>query len=296
MSRIGFIGIGNMGKPMALNLLQAGHSLKVFDLSKKAQQSLVDQGAISAASLCDLVKEVDFVITMLPTGKEVKEIFTSPDFLSNAANNTIFIDCSTIDVESSLDAHSLAKQAGFDMLDAPVSGGTVGAKQATLTFMCGGDKKIFERCTSTLETMGKKVVYCGGPSQGQVVKICNNMVAGSIFVVTSEAFALGEKLGVDRRVIYDVISASSGNSWVLENACPLPGGKPGSGKDKDFTPGFSAQLMLKDLRLSQAAAQTGGSPTPLGAAATVAFQQHVNNGHGQLDTASICLLINPEIK
>ena len=211
MSRIGFIGIGNMGKPMALNLLQAGHSLKVFDLSKKAQQSLVDQGAISATSLCDLVKEVDFVITMLPTGKEVKEIFTSPDFLSNAANNTIFIDCSTIDVESSLDAHSLAKQAGFDMLDAPVSGGTVGAEQAALTFMCGGDKKIFERCTTILETMGKKVVHCGGPSQGQVVKICNNMVAGSIFVVTSEAFALGEKLGVDRRVIYDVISASSGN-------------------------------------------------------------------------------------
>jgi len=181
------------------------------------------------------------------------------------------------------------------MLDAPVSGGTVGAEQAALTFMCGGDKKIFERCTTILETMGKKVVHCGGPSQGQVVKICNNMVAGSIFVVTSEAFALGEKLGVDRKIIYDVISASSGNSWVLENACPLPGGKPGSGKDKDFTPGFSAQLMLKDLRLSQAAAQTGGSPTPLGAAATVAFQQHVNNGHGQLDTASICLLINPEI-
>jgi 3-hydroxyisobutyrate dehydrogenase len=296
MSHIGFIGVGKMGTPMAHNLLKSGHSVKVFDLSSEALDSVVEKGALVANSPSDAAAGVDFVITMLPTGKEVRDIFMSSELLGKANHNTVFIDCSTIDVESSLAVHATVKKAGFNMIDAPVSGGTAGAEKATLTFMCGGEKKIFKKCQEIFEGMGKNIVHCGGPSQGQAVKICNNMVAGTIFLATAEAFVLGEKLGVDRETIFDVISTSTGNSWVLENACPLPGGKPGSGGSKDFKPGFSAQLMLKDLRLSQAAAEMASSSTPLGATATTAYQQHVNNGYGQLDTASICLLINPEIE
>ena len=296
MSRIGFIGVGKMGNPMAHNLLKSGHSVKVFDLSKEAIESLVEKGALVANSPSDTAADVDFVITMLPTGKEVRDIFISSELLRKASHGTLFIDCSTIDVESSLTVHATVKKAGFSMIDAPVSGGTVGAEKGTLTFMCGGQKEIFEKCREVFEGMGKNIVHCGGPSQGQAVKICNNMVAGTIFLATAEAFVLGEKLGVERETIFNVISTSSGNSWVLENACPLPGGKPGSGGSKEFKPGFSAQLMLKDLRLSQAAAEMAGSSTPLGACVTAAYQQHINNGYGQLDTASICLLIDPEIE
>ena len=295
MSQIGFIGVGKMGKPMAQNLLASGHSVKVYDLSTEAMKSLVTEGAVEAKSPSDTASGVDYVITMLPTGKEVKEIFLSSDVMTKANENTIFLDCSTIDVEDSLSIHSVVKEAGFDMLDAPVSGGMVGAEQATLTFMCGGERAVFENCRKIFELMGKNIVFCGGPGKGQATKICNNMVAGSIFLATAEAFVLGEKLCVNRQVIFDVMSKSSGSSWVLENTCPLPGGKPGSQGSKDFKPGFTAQLMLKDLRLSQAAAKLASSSTPLGAAVTAAFQQHVNNGHGQLDTASICLLVDPEI-
>ena len=232
---------------MAYNLLKSGHIVKVFDLSNEAIESVVDKGALVANSLSDAVTGVDFVITMLPTGKEVRDIFMASQLLHKARHGTLFIDCSTIDVESSLAVHATVKKAGFGMIDAPVSGGTVGAENGSLTFMCGGQKEIFEKCQKIFGGMGKNVVHCGGPSQGQVVKICNNMVAGTIFLATAEAFVLGEKLGVERETIFNVLSTSSGNSWVLENACPLPGGKPGSSGSKEFKPGFSAQLMLKDL-------------------------------------------------
>ena len=232
---------------------------------------------------------------MLPTGKEVRQVFLTSGFFQHSRKNTIFIDCSTIDVEDSLSIHNIGQEAGFRVIDAPVSGGTVGAEQASLTFMCGGESRTFEECHHILSAMGKNIVHCGGPSQGQVVKICNNMVAGVIFLATAEAFVLGEKLGVDRQTIFDVMSTSSASSWVLDKACPLPGGKPGSSGSKDFKPGFSAELMLKDLRLSQAAAQMAGSTTPLSGVTAAAYQQHVNNGHGKLDVASICLLVDPDI-
>ena len=295
MSRIGFIGVGNMGKPMVKNLLESGHSVKIFDLSEKAMESVVGLGAMSAKSVADAMLGVEFVVTMLPTGKEVQEIFVSRNWIGGADKGTIFIDCSTIDVAAALSSHSAVKNAGFDMLDAPVSGGTIGAKKGTLTFMCGGEKEILDQARGILVNMGKNIVYCGGPGQGQVVKICNNMVAGIISLATAEAFVLGEKLGVDRGVLFNVMSTSSANSWVINNVCPLPGGIPGSGKSSDFVPGFSSALMLKDLRLSQDAADISGSSTPLGAAAVNAFQQHVNNGFGSLDSSSICKLIDPEI-
>ena len=296
MAKIGFIGVGNMGGPMARNLITAGHSLKVFDLSEEAINFVVQSGAVGAASIEDTAKGVDFVVTMLPVGGNVREVFLNDGVVAAADPGTVFIDSSTIDVESAVAVHQAAEEAGFEMVDAPVSGGTAGADDGTLTFMCGGEKSAFAKARPILAGMGKNIVHCGGPGQGQVVKICNNMIAGIITLATSEAFIMGEKLGVDRKVLYDVISTSTGTSRILESYCPIPGTLPGSASSNGFKPGFMAKLMLKDLRLSQAAAQMAGSPTPLGAIATAAYQQHINNGYGDLDNSSICRLIDPEIK
>lgn len=296
MATIGFIGVGNMGGPMARNLINAGHKLKVFDLSEEAINFVVQSGAERAESVIDAAKEVEFVITMLPVGSNVCDVFLNDGVVTAADPGTLFIDSSTIDVESAVAVHDAATAAGFEMLDAPVSGGTVGADKATLTFMCGGQKSAFDAARPILEVMGKNIIHCGGPGKGQVVKICNNMLAGIITLATSEAFIMGEKLGVDRKVLFDVISTATGSSTILEGSCPLPGILGSAPSSNGFKPGFMAKLMLKDLRLSQAAAQTAGSSTPLGAVATAAYQQHINNGHGDLDNASICKLIEPTIK
>ena len=296
MAKIGFIGVGNMGGPMARNLISAGHSLKVFDLSEEAVNFVVQSGAERAASIQDAAKSVDVVVTMLPVGGNVREVFLGDGVVGSADPGTLFIDSSTIDVESAVAVHEAAAAAGFEMVDAPVSGGTIGADAGTLTFMCGGAKSAFNRARPILEGMGGNIVHCGEAGQGQVVKICNNMIAGIVTLATSEAFVMGEKLGVDRQVLFDVISTSTGSSRILEMACPLPGALPGSPSSNGFKPGFMAKLMLKDLRLSQAASQMAGTPTPLGAAATAAYQQHVNNGYGDLDNSSICKLIDPAIE
>lgn len=296
MAKIGFIGVGNMGGPMARNLIGAGHSLKVFDLSEEAVNFVVQSGATRAETIQDAASGVEIVVTMLPVGGNVREVFLNDGVVAAADPGTLFIDSSTIDVESAVAVHEAAAAAGFEMIDAPVSGGTGGADAGTLTFMCGGETAAFNRARPILEGMGKNIVHCGGPGQGQVVKICNNMIAGIANLATAEAFAMGEKLGVDRQVLFDVISTSSGSTWILEKACPLPGPVPASASSNGFKPGFMAKLMLKDLRLSQAASQMAASPTPLGAAATAAYQQHVNNGFGDLDQSSICKLIDPDIK
>ena len=281
MAKIGFIGVGNMGGPMARNLISAGHSLKVFDLSEEAVNFVVQSGAERATSVQEAAKEVDIVVTMLPVGSNVREVFLNDGVVAVANPGTLLIDSSTIDVESAVVA--------------PVSGGTVGAEQATLTFMCGGEKAAFEKARPILEDMGKNIVHCGGPGKGQVVKICNNMIAAIATLATSEAFVMGEKLGVDRQVLFDVISTSTGSTRILEMGCPVPGPLPASPSSNNFKPGFMAKLMLKDLRLSQSASQLAGTPTPLGAVATASYQQHVNNGFGNLDNASICKLIDPDI-
>lgn len=295
MARIGFIGLGNMGGPMARNLIHAGHELKVYDLSEEAVRNAAQSGATAVASVKEAASDVEIVVTMLPVGDNVREVFLNDGVLGAAAPGTLLVDSSTIDVDTAQAAHSAAAQAGFEMLDAPVSGGVVGAEAGTLTFMCGGDKATFDRARPILNAMGKNIVHCGGAGLGQVTKICNNMVAGVSFVAVAEAFIMGEKLGVDRQTLYDVLSTSTARSFVLNDACPLPGPVPTSASSNGYKPGFAAKLMLKDLRLSQAAAQTARSSTPMGAAATAAFAMHIENGFGDLDTSSIVKLLKPDL-
>jgi len=295
MARVGFIGVGNMGSLMARNLIRAGHSLKVYDLSEEAVNFVIQSGAKAASSVKDAAGGVDFVITMLPVGADVRKVFLGDGIIAAADRGTVLIDCSTIDVDTARAVHATAAEHGYSMLDAPVSGGVAGADAGTLTFMCGGDKTVFQKALPLLQGMGKNIVHCGGAGFGQVTKICNNMVAGTIALAVSEAFVMGEKLGVDRQTLYDVLSTSSASSFILSKMCPMPGPVPGSASSNGFKPGFAAKLMLKDLRLSQAAAQMAGTATPLGAAATAAFAMHVANGFGDLDMSSIIKLINPEI-
>ena len=295
MARIGFIGVGNMGSLMARNLIKAGHSLKVYDVSEEAVNFVVQSGAKRAQSVQDAAKAVDFVVTMLPVGGNVRDVYLADGVITAADQGTVLVDSSTIDVETARAVHAAAAERGFAMLDAPVSGGVAGADAATLTFMCGGDKATFQKALPLLQQMGKNIVHCGGPGFGQATKICNNMVAGIITLATAEAFVMGEKLGVARQTLFDVMSTSSAGSFILSRMCPVPGPVPGSASSNGFKPGFAAKLMLKDLRLSQAAAQMAEASTPLGAAATAAFAMHVANGHGDLDISSIVKLISKDI-
>jgi 3-hydroxyisobutyrate dehydrogenase len=295
MARVGFIGVGNMGSLMARNLIKAGHSLKVYDLSEEAVNFVVQSGAKRASSVKDAAAEVDFVVSMLPVGENVRAVFLQDGVLAGAGKGTLLIDSSTIDVETARAVHTAASAAGFYMLDAPVSGGVAGAEAATLTFMCGGDKATFLQARPLLEAMGKNIVHCGGPGFGQVTKICNNMVAGITALAVAEAFVMGEKLGVERQTLYDVLSTSTASSVILTRMCPMPGAVPTAASSHGFKPGFAAKLMLKDLRLSQSAAQMAGTATPLGAAATAAYAMHISNGYGDLDMSSIVKLLKPEI-
>jgi 3-hydroxyisobutyrate dehydrogenase len=295
MARVGFIGVGNMGGPMARNLIKAGHAVKAFDLSEEAMNFAVQSGARAATSVKDAASGVEFVVTMLPVGDNVRAVFLVDGVLAAADPGTVLMDCSTIDVETARAVHAAAAERGYAMLDAPVSGGVGGAEAASLTIMCGGDKATFQKALPVLQGMGKNIVHCGGPGLGQVTKICNNMVAGIISLATAEAFVMGEKLGVARQTLFDVLSTSSAASFVLTRNCPAPGPVPTSASSNGFKPGFRANLMLKDLRLSQSAAQTAGTATPLGAAATAAYALHIARGNGELDSSSIIKLINPEL-
>lgn len=294
MSIIGFIGLGNMGNPMVRNLIKAGHSLKVFDLSEEAINFSVQSGALAAKSVREAASGVDFVITMLPVGANVKEVYMNDGVISAADSGTVMIDTSTIDIETAQATYMAAKVAGFDMIDAPVSGGVTGADAATLTFMCGGDKKSFDKAKPILASMGKNIVHCGNAGLGQVTKICNNMLAGINALAAAEAMVMGERLGVSRETLYNVISTSTGRSYIFETSNPMSGVSATSPANNDFKPGFMAKLMLKDLRLSQAAAQSASTSTPLGAVATAAFQQLIENGFGDSDTSSIIKVIDPK--
>jgi 3-hydroxyisobutyrate dehydrogenase len=296
MSRIGFIGLGNMGGPMVRNLIRAGHSLKVFDLSEEAINFAVQLGAVATKSVKEAAIGVDFVLTMLPVGTNVKEVFMNDGVIAAADAGTIMIDSSTIDVETAQATYLAAKAAGFDMIDAPVSGGVLGADAGTLTFMCGGDKKTFEKAKPILQDMGKNIIHCGKAGLGQATKICNNMLAGINALAAAEAMVMGERLGVKPETLYNVISTSTGRSYIFENSNPVPGVSASSPANNNFKPGFMAKLMLKDLRLSQAAAQSASTSTPLGAVATSSFQQLIENGYGDYDTSSIIKVIDPKMK
>ena len=285
MATIGFIGLGNMGGPMAANLVKAGHKVAAFDLVEALRNQAKSDGAAIAESAAAAVKGAEVVITMLPAGKHVLSVWN--DVVPSVTKGTLIIDCSTIDVESAKQAHALAGKHGVNSVDAPVSGGTGGAKGATLTFMCGGEEKAFAAAKPVLEKMGKRIVHCGGGGAGQAAKICNNMILGISMIAVSEAFTLAEKLGLSHQALFDVASTSSGQCWSLTNYCPVPGPVPTSPANNDYKPGFASALMVKDLTLAQDAAKASGAATPLGKHAQEIYQAFDAAGHGGVDFSGI---------
>jgi len=285
MATIAFIGLGNMGGPMAANLVKAGYKVVAFDLVEASRNQAKSDGAALAESAAAAVKGADTVVTMLPAGKHVLTVWN--EVVPVMTKGTLIIDCSTIDVESSKAAHVLAAKHGVGSVDAPVSGGTGGAKAATLTFMCGGDEKSFAAAKPVLEKMGKKIVHCGGAGAGQGVKICNNMVLAISMIGVSEAFSLAEKLGLSHQAVFDVVSTSSGQCWSLTSYCPVPGPVPTSPANNDYKPGFASALMVKDLTLAQDAAKAAGAVTPLGKHAQEIYKAFDAAGHGGVDFSGI---------
>jgi 3-hydroxyisobutyrate dehydrogenase len=285
MATIAFIGLGNMGGPMAANLVKAGHKVIAYDLVEASCDQARSDGAAIADSAAAAAKGADVVITMLPAGKHVRSVWK--DVVPAMGRGAVIIDCSTIDVESAKQAHELAAKHGLDSIDAPVSGGTAGARAATLTFMCGGEEKAFAAAKPILENVGKKIVHCGGAGAGQAAKICNNMILGISMIAVSEAFALAEKLGLSHQALFDVASTSSGQCWSLTSYCPVPGMVPTSPANNDYKPGFAAALMVKDLTLAQEAANAMGAATPLGKHAQEIYRQFEAAGHGGVDFSGI---------
>ena len=288
MARIGFLGLGNMGLPMALNLIKAGHAVTGYDVVAAAVDKLAVAGGTAAKSVAAAAAAGEIVVTMLPAGKEVRDVYLdAAGVLASAAPGTLLIDCSTIDVETARAVAGAALAKGFAMLDAPVSGGVGGAQAGTLTFMVGGSAEAFARAKPVLEAMGKTIVHAGGSGNGQAAKICNNMILGVSMIAVSEAFVLADKLGLDRQKLFDVSSKSSGQCWSLTNYCPVPGLVPTSPANRDYQAGFTAAMMVKDLRLAQEAARAAGATTPLGAEAAALYGLFVANGNGALDFSGI---------
>ncbi|HME26263.1 MAG TPA: 3-hydroxyisobutyrate dehydrogenase [Acetobacteraceae bacterium] len=285
MATIGFIGLGNMGAPMVANLVKAGHSVRGFDINTNAVQALASAGVQAAHSAAEAARGADVVITMLPAGEHVREVWLHQGGLIEAVKGAtpLLIDCSTIDVESARTVTEAAHAAGFEMLDAPVSGGVGGATAAALTFMVGGSETAFARGLPVLQAMGRNIVHAGGPGAGQAAKICNNMMLAINMVGVSEGFLLARKLGLDWDRLFQIASTSSGQSWALSNYCPAPGPVPAAPSNRDYAAGFMAALMLKDVKLSQAAADAVGSPTPLAAHALSFYQAVVDAGDGSKD-------------
>ncbi len=289
MTRIAFIGLGNMGGPMAANLVKSGHAVSGFDLSETSVKSAAEAGIHPATSLVEAVRDAECVITMLPKGQHVVSVWT--DLATLVTEGTLLIDCSTVDVDSARKAHGLAGVMNCPSLDAPVSGGTTGAAAGTLTFMVGGSEDAFAAGKAILEAMGKKIVHCGGNGAGQSAKICNNMILGISMIGVAEAFVLAEKLGLSHQALFDVASTSSGQCWSLTTYCPVPGPVPTSPANNDYKPGFAAALMLKDLMLSQEAASHSGARTPLGAHAAEIYAEFDRYGHGMEDFSAVIRML-----
>ena len=288
MTAIGFIGLGNMGGPMAANLLKAGHDVTGFDLSAPALERLVAGGGKRAAGAAQAAAAGDIVITMLPAGPHVRAVYLGDGgIIAAVRKGSLLIDCSTIDVETARAVGKSAGDAGYGMLDAPVSGGVGGATAGTLTFMVGGTEADFARAEPVLQTMGKTIVHAGAAGNGQAAKICNNMILGISMVAVCEGFALAEKLGLDWQRLFDISSKSSGQCWSMTNYCPVPGPVPSSPANHDYKAGFTAEMMLKDLKLAQQAAQGAGAVTPLGANAAALYALMVNAGNGPADFSAM---------
>jgi len=294
MSNIGFIGLGNMGEPMAANLVKSGERVLGFDLVPASRDAAARNGVQIEATARGCVENADVVITMLPAGEHVVSVWN--DIVPHARQGTLFIDCSTIDVASARKAHKLAAASGIATLDAPVSGGVGGAKAATLTFMVGGTAHAFTRGKTVLERMGKRVVHCGEAGNGQAAKICNNMILGVSMIAVSEAFVLGEKLGLSHQALFDVASASSGQCWSLTSYCPVPGPVPASPANNAYKPGFAAALMLKDLKLAKDAADSVEAKTALGAQAAEIYERFAQEGHSSADFSGIINFVREHSK
>ncbi len=282
---IAFIGLGNMGGPMAANLVKAGHDVIGFDLSRQSCEAAEGKGVSIAPTPVDAAKDADVVVTMLPAGQHVLAVWN--EISSALKPGTLLIDCSTIDVESARKAHILSKEVSCLSLDAPVSGGTVGAAAGTLTFMVGGEEAAFARGEAILQAMGKRIVHCGDAGAGQAAKICNNMILGITMAGVCEAFVLAEKLGLSHQALFDVASTSSGQCWSLTTYCPVPGPVPTSPANNGYQPGFAAALMLKDLKLSQEAAGAAGASTEMGAHAAALYEEFAKRGHGDVDFSGL---------
>ena len=291
MAIIGFIGLGNMGLPMAQRLKDAGHDVRCFDTSAAALVRAQQAGLRASASPAAAVDGAGVLITMLPSGRHVLDVLVAADL--PLRDGALVIDCSTIDVASCAAFHEALGHKGLATLDAPVSGGVAGAAAGTLTFMVGGSEAAFERAQDLLRVMGKTIVHAGAAGAGQAAKICNNMLAGISMLAVSEALALARRLGLDSRKFFEIASKSSGQCWALTSYSPEPGLVPSAPSNRDYEGGFASELMLKDLRLAQQAAITGQSPTPLGAAAAALYAVHCANGRGRLDFSSIILLLDP---
>jgi 3-hydroxyisobutyrate dehydrogenase len=307
MTTIGFIGLGNMGGPMAANLVKAGHEVVGFDFSAAALDLFAKAGGTRAASAAEATKAGEIVVTMLPAGPHVRAVYTGEGgtgeggtgegggekarrgrgILSTAQRGALLIDCSTIDVETARTVAGAAKTSGFGMLDAPVSGGVGGAASGTLTIMVGGEAVDFARAQPILAAMGKTIVHAGPAGSGQAAKICNNMILGISMIAVCEGFALAEKLGLDAQKLFDISSKSSGQCWSLTSYCPVPGPVPASPANRDYKPGFTADMMLKDLNLAQQAAQAAGAMTPLGANAAALYGLMVKGGAGPADFSAM---------
>jgi len=288
MARIAFIGLGNMGGPMSINLVKAGHQVRGYDIVPEKTARAAAGGVEAATSNPNAAKSADFIFTMLPTGKEVREVLVDDDEIMDIVGpETIIVDSSTTDLDATEYIHTHAAKRGLRLIDSPVSGGMAGAEAGSLTFMAGGDSAAIDTAEPVFLAMGKKVVRAGGPSAGQAVKVCNNMLLGISMVGTCEAIALGEAAGVVHRVLFDVISTSTGNCWSMNVNCPMPDMVDTAPANRDYTPGFTAKLMLKDLTLSQEAASKTGAVTPLGEHARALYEAFCDERNGEVDFSAM---------
>ena len=291
MAKIGFVGLGHMGLPMALNLIKAGHQVTGFDLKVEAVKNFIRSGGLAAVSLEQVSEEQEFIITMLQTGEQVKQVCLGEEGLYSMAHQALYIDCSTIDVQSSRLLHEQADERQLLSLDAPVSGGVAGAQAATLTFMVGGREYCFEKAAPILEAMGTKIIYTGGPGSGQAAKICNNMILGVSMIAISEAFVLARQLGLSDEKLHEVVTNASGQCWAMNHYVPVPNVLENVPANPDYQPGFSVDMMLKDLVLSQKCAGEYNCQTPLGEHATQLYQAFNDAGYSDLDFSAIIQIL-----
>ena len=291
MANVAFIGLGNMGGGMAANLAKAGHQVRAFDLSENALAKAAERGCSRVTDAAAAVEGADAVITMLPAGKHVAEVFRSAVF-GKAPTGAILIDCSTIDLQTAEALDAEARAGGYQLVFAPVSGGIAAADAGTLTFMAGGTPEAFERARSLLENMGKAIIHAGGPTAGLAAKLCNNLILAATMAVTCEGFVLAQKLGLDPQTFFDIASKATGQSWSMTSYCPVPGVGPESPADRNYDGGFASALMLKDLRLAMEAAQAAGAYTPMGGEAEELYARFVDRGGATKDFSAIIKMID----